>query len=451
MNPGGGFDDGFLWGAATSAHQIEGSPLADGAGPSNWYRFSHQPGRTHRGQTADVACDHYRRWEEDVERMRWLGLSSYRFSISWSRVLPEGTGPVNRAGLDFYDRLVDRLLEFGIQPMVTLYHWDLPAALEDRGGWLSPDAENWFADYAALLFGALDDRVPRWATLNEPWVIVDAGHVHGTHAPGHRSLEEAARVSVNLLRAHAAAVRAYRALGRHEIGLVVNLEPKEPATDDPADVAACQRADAYMNRAYLDPVILGSHPPELPEVYGPAWSAVAEEDLTPLTEPLDFLGINYYTRAVVRHDDSALPARAAPVRQPGALYTETDWEVHPSSLAKVLRWVHERYGPIPLYVTENGAAFADPPTASGATVGDPLRVEYFREHLRALRRARAEGVDLRGYFAWSLLDNYEWSHGYSKRFGLFHVDYRTQGRTPKASAEYYRRVIASGGAALDEE
>lgn len=446
-----GFDEAFLWGAATSAHQIEGSPLADGAGPSNWYRFSHEPGRTHRGETADVACDHYRRWEQDVELMRWLGLSAYRFSVSWSRVMPEGTGAVNREGLDFYERLVDRLLESGISPMVTLYHWDLPAALEDRGGWLSPDAEHWFADYASLLFRTLDDRVPLWVTLNEPWVIVDAGHLFGTHAPGHRSLEEVPRVSMNLLRAHGAAVRAYRATGRHQIGLVVNLEPKEPASDDPEDVAACKRVDAYMNRAYLDPVLLGTHPPEMPEVFGPAWNAVAAEDLASVHEPLDFLGINYYTRAVVQHDDDGLPARASSVRQRGAPYTETGWEVHSPSLTRVLRWVRDRYGPIPLYVTENGAAFADPSAASGPTVEDPLRVDYYREHLRAVREARASGVDVRGYFAWSLLDNYEWSHGYSKRFGLFHVDFTSQRRTPKTSADFYRRVIASRGAVLDDD
>src|SRR5688572_9554818 len=257
------FPEGFLWGAATSAYQIEGSPLADGAGVSNWHRFSHTPGMTHDGDTGDTACDHYRRWEQDVAMMAELGLQAYRFSISWSRIFPEGTGRVNRAGLDFYERLVDALLARGIQPCATLYHWDLPAALDDRGGWLNRDVAEWFADYASIVFRALDDRVPMWSTLNEPWVVMHAGYLVGEHAPGHRSLWEAPRVSHNLLRARAAAVWSYRAEGRHRIGLVVNLEPKYAATDLPEYVAARDRADAYMNRHFLDPALLCRYPEEL--------------------------------------------------------------------------------------------------------------------------------------------------------------------------------------------
>ncbi|HWK88891.1 MAG TPA: family 1 glycosylhydrolase, partial [Longimicrobium sp.] len=251
------FPDGFLWGAATAAYQIEGSPLAEGAGPSNWHRFSHTPGMTHGGDTGDVACDHYNRWRGDLGLLGDLGVGAYRFSISWSRILPLGTGAVNQAGIDFYARLVDGLLERGIQPFPTLYHWDLPAALDDRGGWLNPDISGWFADYATVVFRALGDRVPMWSTLNEPWVVMDAGYLHGTHAPGHRSLFEPPRVAHNLLRAHAAAVRAYRAEGSGRIGLVVNLEPKYPASDSAADRAAIERADAYMNRQFLDPILLG--------------------------------------------------------------------------------------------------------------------------------------------------------------------------------------------------
>ena len=261
----------FLWGAATSAYQIEGSPLADGAGPSIWQRFVHTPGLVHNGDTGDVACDHYRRYGDDVALMQRLGLQAYRFSTAWSRVLPRGRGPVNARGLDFYDRLVDALLKHGIEPMLTLFHWDLPAALDDLGGWLNPDSAGWFADYAALMFRRLDDRVKLWVTLNEPWVVTDGGYLHGAIAPGHRNRFEAPIATHNLLRAHGTAVQAYRAEGKHRIGLVVNLEPKYPASDDPGDRAATERADAYMNRQYLDPLFLGRYPDEMREIFGEAW------------------------------------------------------------------------------------------------------------------------------------------------------------------------------------
>ena len=442
------FPPGFLFGAATSAYQIEGSPLADGAGVSNWHRFAHTPGRTRDGATGDVACDHYRRHREDVALMRELGLEAYRFSIAWSRILPAGRGPVNDAGLDFYRRLVDLLLANGIQPLVTLHHWDLPAALDDRGGWLNPESAAWFGDYARVLFRALGDRVPLWATINEPWVIADAGYLHGVHAPGHRSLAEAPRVAHNLLRAHAAAVQVYRSEARGQIGLVVNLEPKDPASDAPADIAAAARADAYMNRQYLDPVFRGSYPEEMAAVFGANWPSFPAADFALLREPMDFLGINYYTRGITRHDDAAPPVHASPVRQPGSIYTEMDWEVWPAALTRVLVWIKDRYGDIPLYITENGAAFADLPRPLAGRVEDPLRVEYLRTHLLAAREAMAAGVDLRGYFAWSLLDNVEWAEGTTKRFGLLHVDFATQERTLKTSAHFYREVIRTRGASL---
>lgn len=449
MNDSFRFPEGFLWGAATSAYQIEGSPLADGAGPSIWQRFTHSPGRTRNGETGDVACDHYHRWPEDVALMRELGLNAYRFSISWSRILPDGTGRVNPAGLDFYSRLVDALLENGIAPSATLYHWDLPAALDDRGGWLNREVADWFAEYARTLFGALGDRVSMWATLNEPWVVSDGGYLHGALAPGHRNLFEAPIATHNLLRAHGAAVQAFRAEQRDgRIGLVVNLEPKYPASNDPADLAATQRADAYMNRQYLDPALLGHYPDELREIFGEAWPEWPAEDLELIRQPLDFLGINYYTRSVSRDDPAALPVRASGVRQPQHPCTETEWEVYPPALTTLLLGVRERYGEVPLYITENGAAFYDPPAPLDGRIDDPLRVHYYREHLKAVREAIREGVDVRGYFAWSLLDNFEWSLGYSKRFGLVHVDYATQRRTPKASARFYAEVIHTHGAAL---
>lgn len=446
------FPAGFLWGAATAAYQIEGSPFADGAGPSIWDVFSHTPGRVANGDTGDVACDHYRRYRQDVALMRHLGLTAYRFSIAWSRVQPRGKGPPNPAGLDFYRRLVDALLDAGIAPVPTLYHWDLPAALDATGGWTDPDVAGRFADYADLCFRALD-HVDRWATLNEPWVVADGGYLHGTLAPGRRSPAEAARAAHNLLRAHALGVEAYRATARPAgdgagIGVVINLEPKHPASERAEDHAAAARADAYMNRHYLDPLLLGRYPQELAGVYGDAWSTDFDRQAPSLAVPVDWLGVNYYTRSVVRHEPAAWAA-AAPVPQSGALHTEIGWEVYPPGLEETLRWVAERYGPLPLYVTENGAAFPDPPQAPPEGVDDPLRVAYLRHHLRAAAGALAAGVDLRGYFVWSLLDNFEWSHGYAKRFGIVHVDYATQRRTPKASARFYADVIRSRGAALE--
>jgi beta-glucosidase len=442
------FPPHFLWGTATSAYQIEGSPTADGAGPSIWHRFAHTPGLVRDGATGDVACDHYRRYRDDVALMRNLGTNAYRFSISWSRVLPRGRGPINAPGLDFYERLVDALLERGIEPVVTLYHWDLPAALDDLGGWLNPDVAQWFAEYAAIVFRRLDGRVKLWTTLNEPWVVTDGGYLHGALAPGHRNRFEAPIASRHLLRAHAQAVKAYRAEGRHRIGIVVNLEPKYPASDDPADRAATIRADAYMNRQYLDPIFLGRSPEELAEIFGDAWSRWPDDDVALIRQPIDFLGVNYYTRSVTRFDPHAWPLQAAPTVQTRATYTETGWEVFAPALTDILVRVKERYGNPPIYVTENGAAFFDPPVIEGDDLADPLRVAYLRQHIMAVHAAIERGVDVRGYFVWSLLDNFEWAHGYSKRFGVVHVDFHTQKRTLKDSAHFYARVIASNGRAL---
>ena len=442
------FPNDFVWGASTSAYQIEGSPLADGAGPSNWHTFSHTPGKTKFGHTGDIACDHYRRYAADVVLMRELGLQSYRFSISWSRVLPSGRGSINRKGLDFYTRLVDELLANGIMPNVTLYHWDLPAALDERGGWLNRDVAGWFSDYATLVFRALGDRVHMWATLNEPWVSVDAGYVHGVHAPGLRDPAHGPAAAHNLLRAHGMAVQSFRSEHNGNIGIVVNLEPKYPATALEADLAATNRADAYWNRQYLDPIFFGQYPDEMPDIYDAAWPDHDPGDLALIHQPIDFVGINYYKRGVVRDDPFAVPARDGYVRQPQHEHTELDWEIYPPGLTRILTWMRDRYGNIPLYITENGGAFPDPDSAAHGVVDDPRRVSYLRTHLLAAHEAIAAGVDLRGYYAWSLLDNYEWSEGYSKRFGIVHVDFDTQQRTPKSSAHFYSDVIRSNGAVL---
>ncbi|HYS53140.1 MAG TPA: GH1 family beta-glucosidase [Thermoanaerobaculia bacterium] len=441
------FPPDFLWGTATAAYQVEGSPLADGAGPSIWHRFSHTPGLVLNGDTGDVACDHYHRYEADIALMRELGVNAYRFSISWSRIFPDGKGRVNENGLDFYRRLVDGLRAAGIQPLITLFHWDLPAALDDRGGWLNRNIARWFADYAIVMFRALDDRQPMWATLNEPWVVTDGGYLHGPLAPGHRNWFEAPIAAHNLLRAHGAAVAAYRGVGKGQIGIVVNLEPKYPATESEEDRSAVVRADAYMNRQYLDPIFKGSYPKELASLYGEAWPSFPDSDFDDIRQRVDFVGVNYYTRGLTRHDEKKMIERADRVRNPRAVYTETSWEVFPQGLTDILLWVRERYGKLPVYITENGAAFYDPPTADG-TVEDPLRVDYLRKHIRAAREAMQHGVDLRGYFVWSLLDNFEWALGYSKRFGIIHVDFQTQKRTLKRSAHFYKDVIRARGGGL---
>ena len=444
------FPADFLWGCATAAYQIEGSPLADGAGASIWQRFSHDPRlMAAKGDTGDVACDHYNRMESDVALMKELGLQAYRFSVAWGRVLPDGTGRVNEAGLGFYERLVDTLLANGIEPLCTLYHWDLPVALDDRGGWLNRDIADWFADYGRVLFERLDGRVKKWVTLNEPWVITDGGYLHGALAPGHRNMFEAPIASHNLMRAHGAAVKAYREIGQHEIGLVVNLEPKYPASDSPEDIAATARADAYMNRQYLDPAIHGRYPEELKEIFGEAWPDWPQEDFDLIKQKLDFIGVNYYTRNVTTANDS-WPLTAGPVEQKQSIYTTTGWEVFPQGLTDVLLWVKDNYGNLPLYVTENGAAFYDPPNAEGGVVDDPLRVDYLRKHIAAIGQAITKGADVRGYMLWSLFDNLEWSLGYSKRFGIVHVNFKTLDRTPKNSARLYTTVIATNGSCLLE-
>lgn len=448
-NPSIAFPDNFLWGSATSAYQIEGSPLADGAGPSIWQRFCAVPGNVRDGDHGDIACDHYRRYKEDVALMARLGLKAYRFSVSWSRILPQGRGEVNQAGLDFYSNLIDELLAHGIEPLMTLYHWDLPAALDDRGGWLNPDIADWFADYARIVFRAFDGRVKSWATLNEPWVVTDGGYMHGTLAPGHRSPHEAALASHNLLRAHGKAVKAYREMGAHQIGIVVNIEPKYPASRSQADLDATRRADAYMNRQYLDPIFLGRYPAEMKEIFGSAWPDWPAEDFALIGQRIDFVGINYYTRNVVRHEPANWPLQVAPVRQTQATYTETGWEVYPQGLTDTLINFKRLYGDMPLYVMENGSAFYDPPVAEGGVVHDPLRIDCLRKNMGALSDALAAGVDLRGYMVWSLLDNLEWSHGFSKRFGIIHVNFSTQQRTLKDSALLYADIVASNGRCLN--
>ncbi len=442
------FPKGFLWGAATAAYQVEGSPLADGAGPSIWHRFSHTPGNTANGETGDVAADHYYRYASDIALMKELGLQSYRFSIAWPRIFPEGKGRINQAGVDFYSRLIDMLLAHDVAPNATLYHWDLPAALHDLGGWLNPDIADWFGDYASAMFDKFGDRVPMWSTLNEPAIVMDLGYVQGFLAPGHRDIYEGAIVTHNLLRAHARGVQAYRGQNRSGmVGIAVSLEPRYEASDSAEDKAAARRMHAWSNSQFLDPIFLGKYPDELEEIFRDAWTSPPEEDMKLISQPIDFLGVNYYTRSVVKHDETKPIFHISRIEQAGP-HTEMGWEIIPSAFTRILTWIKSRYGNIPVYITENGSAWPDPPTAVDGRIEDPQRIDYLVSHLKAVHDAIAQGANLRGYYAWSLLDNYEWSHGYAKRFGIVHVDYETQKRTIKDSGRFYSRVIASNGAWL---
>jgi beta-glucosidase len=427
MSLAGRFPPGFLFGAATAAYQIEGAWDADGKGPSIWDVVA-----------PTDACEHYRRWREDVALMSDLGLGAYRFSISWSRVLPEGTGRVNEAGLAFYARLVDALLERGIRPFATLYHWDLPQALQERGGWSAPDAPAWFAEYASVVAARLGDRVHDWVTINEPEVVAFAGHALGVHPPGLRDYGVALRVAHHLLLAHRAGADAVRAAAPSpSVGIALNLSPAEPASARPEDAAAAQRYDAYLNRWFLDPLFGRGYPTELAERYGP----LVPGDLGAYDGGLDFFGLNYYTRTVVRDEPGEGPLALERVPASGET-TEMGWEVHPRGLYELLMRVHGEYSPPAIYVTESGAAYADAPPLDGE-VPDRARTRYLEAHLDTAADALDDGVPLRGYFVWSLLDNVEWQYGTTKRFGLVYVDYATQRRIVKTSGRWYRDVIAA--------
>ena len=432
------FPPGFLFGTATAAYQIEGGHDADGKGPSIWDAFCRQPGAISTGETGDVACDHYHRWREDVALLRDLGCNAYRLSISWPRVVPSGSGAVNEAGLAFYDRLIDELLKNGIRPFVTLYHWDLPQALQDRGGWTAPETVTAFGRYADAVARRLGDRVHDWMTLNEPEVVAFAGHWVGVHAPGVRDFKTAVNVSHHLLLAHRNAGDALRAANRDaRVGIALNLSPADPATDSPADAEAAGRMDGYLNRWFLDPLFGRGYPKDMLELYEPYFDR--GQELSGYDGALDFLGVNYYARRIVRAGTG--PLLADRVDPEGAERTAIGWEVHPASFRKLLGRVHRDYAPRHMFVTENGAAYDD--EVRDDRVDDPARVAFLARHFDAAAEAIAEGVPLRGYFIWTLMDNFEWSHGTSKRFGIVHTDYATQRRRVKTSGEWYRRLIAA--------
>lgn len=461
------FPEGFLWGAATASYQIEGAVAEDGRTPSIWDTFSRVPGAVVAGDTGDVACDHYHRMPQDVALMRELGLASYRFSVAWPRVRPDG-GAVDQRGLDFYRRLVDELGEAGIRPWLTLYHWDLPQALEDAGGWTNRDTAYRFAEYAATVHDAIGDRVPVWTTLNEPWCSAFLGYTGGQHAPGRQEGAAGLVAAHHLLLGHGLVVDELRRRGAdNQLGITLNFtvaDPHDPS--DELDRDAARRIDALHNRVFLDPVFRGEYPADLlADTADLRWrdepwtAAVRDGDLALISTRLDVLGVNYYkgdavsgrphtdvtglggvhpsrptSTPFVGCDDVTFPSRGLPV-------TDMGWEVQPEGLTRLLTRLAADYDVPPMYLTENGAAYVDVPDASGA-VHDPERVAYLADHLRAVHAAIEQGADVRGYFYWSLLDNFEWAYGYAKRFGIVHVDYESQQRTPKDSARWYAAVAA---------
>ncbi|MEV7996891.1 GH1 family beta-glucosidase [Streptomyces sp. NPDC086077] len=451
-----GFPDGFLFGAATASYQIEGAYDEDGRGPSIWDTFSREPGRVAGGATGDVACDHYHRYREDVALLRELGVDSYRFSVAWPRVQPTGSGPANAAGLDFYDRLVDELLAAGISPAATLYHWDLPQALEDRGGWRVRGTAERFAEYTAIVADRLGDRVDRWITLNEPFCSAFVGYAAGGHAPGAREGRGALAAAHHLLVGHGLAVRALRAAGVKEVGITLNPDRLLPATESPADLAAVRRVETLHNDVWFEPLFAGRYPAHEAETWGELLKSGEtfrhEGDLDLIGAPLDFVGINYYrpiTVADAPYEDpdpasrTAVDVRAAETWRDDVRHTTMGWPVVPHTFTDLLVDLAGRYPTLPpLLITENGSAEADAVDAEGR-VRDTDRVEYLRSHLEALAAAMRAGVDVRGYYVWSLLDNFEWARGYDQRFGIVRVDYDTLQRIPKDSYHWYRQLIAA--------
>jgi beta-glucosidase len=432
------FPPGFYWGAATSSYQIEGAAAADGRGESIWDRFSACPNAIVDGSTAAVACDHYHRYREDANLLAWIGANAYRFSIAWPRVIPSGAGRANPAGLDFYDRLVDALLAAGVTPFATLYHWDLPQALQDKGGWPQRDTALAFAGYTAAVLDRLGDRVHHWMTLNELWVAAFLGHYFGLHAPGWRDLNATLQAAHHMLLAHGLAVPLIRAAGG-QAGIAPNIVPAYPATSDPADTAAARRHDDYTNRWFLDPLAGRGYPQAMWDYYGPAVPRIGPGDLETIAAPIDFLGVNYYGRRVAADNPAGKIPRVRTVPDPEAPRT-LDREIYPQGLYDTLRWLHGEYAFPVYFITENGAATEEEVTADG--VSDPQRTAFLRDHLAQAARAIEDGVPLRGFFVWSLLDNFEWALGYTLRYGIVRVDYDTLERTPKASAAWYRDFIA---------
>ncbi len=425
------FPTDFLFGAATSAYQIEGTNFG-GVGQTHWDQFASQSGNVVNGENGDIACDHYHRFEEDLDLLH--GLQAYRFSTNWARILPQGTGQVNQAGLDFYDRLVDAILERGLKPFLTLYHWDLPAALADKGGWQNRDIASWFADYAEVVLAKIGDRVETVATINEPWCVAWLSHFEGQHAPGLRDVNATARAMHHVLLAHAKAMERMRTLQQNNLGIVLNFEHAQTLNDTPKNIAATATFDAIFNRWFAQAIFQGTYPEEALVGLAPHLPKHWEKDMELIRQPIDWLGVNYYTRQIMSHDSTApwphYKSMLGPLDK-----TAMDWEIYPNGLGEILHRIKSEYADnLPLYVTENGMASYD--NVAEGKVCDLDRWTFIQNHIGEVHTAIQNGVNIKGFFYWSLLDNFEWAHGYDKRFGLVHVDFKTQKRTPKNS--YYR-------------
>jgi len=445
------FPPGFLWGVSTAAGQVEGGADEDGRGPSIWDTFAAQPGRIAGGATPAVTCDWYHRSEADLDLMQRLGVPNCRMSISWSRVIPEGEGSVNDKGLAYYDRLIDAALARGIQPCVTLYHWDLPAALQPSGGWANRATVEAFAKYTETVVRRLGDRVKHWVTINEPWSIAALGYLEGAHAPGMKDLPTALKVSHNLLLAHGRGAAVIHSLGSRgsEVGFAHPLEWVVPASPAEKDMQAANRRDGAVNRWFLDPVFRGAYPADMIEWYGASAPKVEPGDLETIAEPIDFLGVDYYTRTVIADAPNGDFLATRQVQYPFVPHAEIEvWEVNPEGLYRALMRLHREYDAPSLIITGNGTSLPDVPGADGA-VHDPARIEFLRRHIAAAWQAIQDGASVRGYFIWSILDNFEWNLGFTKRFGLTYVDFETQERIPKDSALWYASVVREGAVTIE--
>ena len=434
----------FVWGVATSSYQIEGAANEGGRGQSIWDTFCKVPGKVANFDNGDIACDHYHRFKEDLDLMKWMGVKAYRFSVAWPRVIPDGVGRVNEMGLDFYDRLIDSLLEREIAPWLTMYHWDLPEALQIRGGWNNREVVEWFGEYAEVLTSRFGDRVKNWMTLNEPLCSAWLGHLYGDMAPGIKDLQTALNVSHHLLMSHGLACQVIRSnVSEANVGIVINVTPAVPATDSQEDSNAAQLADGFDNRWFLDPVFGRTYPADVIDALG-ASPEIHSGDMKLIAQDLDFLGVNFYFRQTVAADQNSKPLPIRSVNRENVKRTAMNWEVHPQAFEEILLRISKEYSPKAIYITENGSAWNDE-VINGEIIDDE-RIDYLARHLDAMRSAREQGAPILGYFAWSFLDNFEWAYGYEKRFGLIYVDYKTQKRTPKKSAFFYRQLLLNGTA-----
>ena len=434
----------FIWGVATSSYQIEGAANEDGRGQSIWDTFCKVPGKVANFDNGDIACDHYHRFKEDLDLMKWMGVKAYRFSVAWPRVIPDGVGRVNEMGLDFYDRLIDSSLEREIAPWLTMYHWDLPEALQLRGGWNNREVVEWFGEYGEVLTSRFGDRVKNWMTLNEPFCSAWLGHLYGDMAPGIKDLQTALNVSHNLLMSHGLACQVIRSnVSEANVGIVINVTPAVPATDSQEDSNAAQLADGFDNRWFLDPVFGRTYPADVIDALG-ASPEIHSGDMKLIAQDLDFLGVNFYFRQTVAADQNSKPLPIISVNRENVKKTAMNWEVHPQAFEEILLRISKEYSPKAIYITENGSAWNDE-VINGEIIDDE-RIDYLVRHLDAMRSARSQGAPILGYFAWSFLDNFEWAYGYEKRFGLIYVDYKTQTRTPKKSALFYRQLLLNGTA-----